>query len=185
MLVARGLDLSDLTSVQAFVDWFTPQFKELHALVNNGAINYITNGAISTMESPLQSKQGYDLAFASNYLGHFLLTDLLLPVLRKTPGARVVQISSNSQYMVDGSDLLPPSAEEAPPAAAVDRGNRSHWSRAYGNSKLAQMLHAKEIQKRLDKDLSTDLKVFNSITIYRSTGYYMAPVHRCSACLPV
>ena len=155
----KTLDLSDLQSVHFFATWFLSNFQQLDILVNNGAINYVTNSSKSTEEAPLKSKQGYDLCFASNYLGHFLLSDLMLPILKKTPRARIMQISSNAQFSVDGKDLIPSSSKKTPVAAAFRVNDATHRSRSYGNSKLAQMLHAQALQRILDLDNSTDLKV--------------------------
>lgn len=99
-----------------------------------------------------------------NYLSHFLLTEKLLPLLQKSPAPTVVQISSGMHWGVDGSDLLatfsPEDAESTasgdtmnPPTASVPGGNhgfvfaRTH--RQYGNSKLAQILHARALQRRV------------------------------------
>lgn len=156
--VAKALDLSDLQSVKDFAAWFRSNFDRLDVLVNNGAINYITTGAVSTKDAPLRSRHGFDLAFATNYLGHFVLTERLLPLLKSTRHARIMQVSSNSQYMVDGWDLMPMEGGW-PMAARVMTDNATHRGAAYGNSKLAQILHAKELQWILDKDPTTDLKV--------------------------
>ena len=156
--IAHAMDLSDLQSVSEFAGWYQANFDKLDVLVNNGAINYITNGDKSTIESPLRSKQGLDLTFATNYLGHFVLTERLLPILKSTSKSRIIQISSNSQYMVTGLDLMPINGQD-PLAARVQYNNDTHRNNAYGNSKLAQMLHAKQLQLILDKDPTTDLKV--------------------------
>lgn len=119
-----------------------------------------------TSNRPLRSKQGYDLLFASNYLGHVLLTDLLLPLLRATPGARVLQVSSNSHYMAPAASLDTSGGLLAPAAAQVlsvsgvggDEG-QERWRTAYGLSKLGQVMHAVELQRALDADPATDLKV--------------------------
>lgn len=157
-VIARTLDLSDFQSVKDMAAWVRSNFKRLDCLVNNGAINYITNGAVSTKESPLRSRQGFDLTFATNYLGHFILTDRLLPILKSTKHARIIQVSSNSQFMVDGLDLMP-DENGGPLASRIAINDTVHRDAAYGNSKLAQMLHAKELQIRLDSDSNTDLKV--------------------------
>lgn len=158
--IPMSLDLSDFQSVKDFSEWFASNFERLDCLINNGAINYVTNAATSTIESPLRSRQGFDLAFATNYLGHFILTDRLLPVLKNTPHARIIQVSSNSQFMVNGWDLMPLDGG-GPVASRVMINNSTHLESAYGNSKLAQMLHAKELQYILDKDENTDLKVLS------------------------
>ena len=112
--------------------------------------------------NPQVSTQGYDLAFATNYLGHFLLTELLLPTLQKTSIAAsptvIVNIASAYHFLSDGSALRPPTSlqkqlpekpETMPEAARGDINTRDHRYKAYGNNKLAQVLHAKELQRRL------------------------------------
>jgi NAD(P)-dependent dehydrogenase (short-subunit alcohol dehydrogenase family) len=127
--------------------------------------------------TPLRSTQGYDLLFASNYLGHFLLTDLLLPLLRATPRARILQVCSNSHYMATeraldtaGGRLLPDAARALSTAMLQGQQGREQqereqvrWEAAYGLSKLAQVMHAVELQRVLDGDDSTDLKVSMSL----------------------
>jgi NAD(P)-dependent dehydrogenase (short-subunit alcohol dehydrogenase family) len=125
-------------------------------------------GYVSTKKSPLKSKQGYDLAFATNYLGHFLLTDLLLPTLKRTKQAKILQVSSNSQFMVTGKELDTSGGRQPPIAAQVLQPyDHNEWGTEtlawyksiYGTTKLAQIMHSIELQKVLDADSTTDLKV--------------------------
>ena len=154
--IGKAVDLSDFQNVKDFVAWYRSNFDRLDCLVNNGAINYI--GAKAGDSLMQQNKKGLDLLFSTNYLGHFILTERLLPILKQTKQARIVQVSSNSQYLVSGDDLLP-SENGGYPRAALALDDSEHHASAYGNSKLAQMLHAKELQLILDSDPSTDLKV--------------------------
>ncbi|MBE0400097.1 SDR family NAD(P)-dependent oxidoreductase [Halomonas sp. FME1] len=79
----RALNLCDLQSVRSFVEtWDRP----LHALINNAGIM-----ALPELQ---RSSQGYEMQFATNYLGHFALTVGLHPYLAKAQGARVVSVSS-------------------------------------------------------------------------------------------
>ena len=114
-------------------------------------------------------------AFATNFMGHFLLTELLLPLMRATPHARVVQVASSVHLQVSGEALRPPSSSEAPLAARSDIFTTRHWMDSYGNSKLAQMLHTRELQAMLDQDDSTDLKVRVRVRGLPSPP----PVHAC------
>jgi NAD(P)-dependent dehydrogenase (short-subunit alcohol dehydrogenase family) len=104
-------------------------------------------------------------------MGHFLLTNSLLPMMRD---GRVVNIASTYHFQADGSTLQPVSASEldseergdseddsssrallamtAPSAARHENTTFRHRRIAYGVSKLAQVLHAKELQRRLDAD---------------------------------
>lgn len=154
--------------------WFVSNDTSISSLLTYNyfvaGINYASQDLKPTPTHPLRSKQGYDLQFASNYLGHFLLTDLLLPVLKTTPQARVLQVSSNSHYFPSGADLstsggrlIPPAAEVLPQKSSPERDIR--WRASYGNSKLAQVMHAIELQKVLAADPSTDLKVYTRVCI--------------------
>ncbi|MFP4321443.1 MAG: oxidoreductase [Anaerolineales bacterium] len=122
------LDLADLDGVAAFAETFRGEFERLDVLMNNAGI----------MALPYrQSPQGYELQFAVNHLGHFALTGRLLPLLLTTPGSRVVTVSSLYHTMGDihFDDLQ-----------AEKRYER--WGR-YGQSKLANVLFAKELDRRL------------------------------------
>lgn len=84
--VAR-LDLADLTSVKEFADWMLAHHQQLNLLVNNAGV----------MAPPtrLLSADGFELQFATNFLGPFALTLRLLPLLLTTPGSRVTTMSSS------------------------------------------------------------------------------------------
>eukprot|EP01041_Mallomonas_annulata_P000131 gene131-210_t len=155
------LDTSDLASVRSFADMIKKKYKRIHFLVNNAGIHYSSYQGL-TFSSP----QGFDLAFATNYLGHFLLTELLLPLLleAKDEGARIVNVASGLSIHSDGSSLWPPSTTSAPVtssqenwplAARSDINTSQHKADAYINNKLAQVLHAKELQRRLNKHITS------------------------------
>lgn len=124
------LDLSDLDSVADFAHRITARYPRLDLLINNAGV----------MVPPLaQTKQGFELQFGTNHLGHFALTGRLLPLLLATPNARVVVVSSTAQAFgrIAFDDL--------------DWQKRSYSPfRAYGQSKLANSLFALELQRRLD-----------------------------------
>merc|ERR1719379_1462652 len=81
------LDNARLTSVKDFAAAFMKQFSTLHALVLNAGVGYVKR-------EDRETEDGFETHFQVNYLAHFLLTQLLLPVLKKTPGSRVVALSS-------------------------------------------------------------------------------------------
>ncbi len=84
------LDLGSFDSVRRFASAFVASGRPLDRLINNAGI----------MATPEQrTPDGYELQFATNHLGHFLLTGLLLPALRKAPGARVVALSSTGHKL--------------------------------------------------------------------------------------
>jgi NAD(P)-dependent dehydrogenase (short-subunit alcohol dehydrogenase family) len=119
---ARRLDLADLSSVRAFADeWDGP----IDVLVNNA-------GVMATPER--RTKDGFELQIGTNHLGHFALTNLLLPHVTD----RVVTVSSGAHR--GGSIRLDD--------LNWNRGRYSRW-RAYGQSKLANLLFTLELQRRL------------------------------------
>jgi NAD(P)-dependent dehydrogenase (short-subunit alcohol dehydrogenase family) len=128
-VVLEALDLSDLESVAAFATRFAAQHTRLDLLINNAGV----------MAPPLgRTRQGFELQLGTNHLGHFALTARLLPLLARTPGARVVVVSSTAQSFgrIDFDDLN------------WEKRSYSGW-RSYGQSKLANSLFALELQRRL------------------------------------
>ncbi|AQZ61007.1 short-chain dehydrogenase [[Actinomadura] parvosata subsp. kistnae] len=126
------LDLADLGSVRRFA----AGVDALDLLVNNAGIGLVPRQ---------QTKDGFELQFGTNHLGHFALTGLLLPRLAERPGARVVTVSSDAHAAgrIDFDDL------------GLERG----YGRmsAYARSKLANLLFALELQRRADR-AGVDLK---------------------------
>jgi NAD(P)-dependent dehydrogenase (short-subunit alcohol dehydrogenase family) len=123
------LDLSNLDSVAAFADAFARTHERLDLLINNAGV----------MVPPLgRTAQGFELQFGTNHLGHFALAARLLPLVLRTPGARVVVVASAAQNFgrIDFDDLN------------WERRPYRGWA-AYSQSKLANMLFALELQRRL------------------------------------
>ncbi|NUW32222.1 SDR family NAD(P)-dependent oxidoreductase [Nonomuraea sp. SMC257] len=120
------LDLADLASVRAFAE----SVDEVDLLVNNAGVG---------MKARSLTKDGFELQFGTNHLGHFALTGLLLPKLLARPGARVVTVSSDAHARgrLDFDDLT------------LERG----YGRmsAYGRSKLANLLFTLELQRRAER----------------------------------
>src|SRR5208337_2577353 len=82
---AMTLDLASLASVRAFGEAFRARHQRLDALCNNAGV----------MALPYRkTSDGFEMQLGTNHLGHFALTGALLEVLRATPGARVVNVSS-------------------------------------------------------------------------------------------
>ncbi len=88
-LVPEVCDVSDLSAVRRFADHFLGLWGELDLLVNNAGV--LTRRRERTAE-------GIERTFATNVLGPFLLTRLLLPALRRSPSARVITVSSGGMY---------------------------------------------------------------------------------------
>jgi len=124
-----SLDLASLAAVRAFASEFSDRFVRLDVL--------IANAGVSTARRQL-SHDGHELDFAVNHLGHFLLTDLLLPRLRHASPARVVVVSSaaHRRARLDFADLQ--SERGFSPVAA------------YARSKLANLLFVRALARRLD-----------------------------------
>ncbi|WP_214324132.1 oxidoreductase [Nonomuraea sediminis] len=120
------LDLADLASVREFAS----TVDRVDLLVNNAGIGLIPRRL---------TKDGFELQFGTNHLGHFALTGLLLPLLLRAGQARVVTVSSDAHAggRIDFDDL------------ALERG----YGRmsAYGRSKLANLLFTLELQRRAEK----------------------------------
>lgn len=162
LVAEQKLDTSDLDDVVQFAKWFNSKYQELQFLVNNAGTLYTPPHDTFDPQHPPTSKQGYELAFVTNYLGHFLLTQLLLPTLLKTPKSRIVNIASSAHMTVDGSDLncKPSAGGLAAPVASRPCEKMSQWLSAYGNNKSAMLIHTKETQLEIDRmKTSTDLKV--------------------------
>lgn len=119
-------DLSSLDEVRGLAEQVLSQHARLDALVNNA-------GVIS--QERKESEDGHELTFAVNYLSHFLLTSLLLPLLRDSAPSRIVNVASAGQSPVDFSNLM------------VERGYDA--MRAYTQSKLAQILFTLELAGHL------------------------------------
>ena len=85
-LIYGRLDTSDLDSVKEFSSWFIETFDHLDYLVNNAGIHYgsVENNPLFNISIAIDSVQGYDLSFVTNYMGHYLLTHLLLHRMRYT-----------------------------------------------------------------------------------------------------
>ena len=147
------LDLGDLASVRAFVDSWRGLGRTLDALVLNAA-TYMPR-----LEAPLRSPQGYELAVATNYLGHFLLANLLLPDLEAAPAPRLVTlgtVTANSEEFggkipipapADLGELQGLEAGFLPPIAMID-GKPFKPGKAYKDSKLALMMMSRELHAR-------------------------------------
>jgi protochlorophyllide reductase len=121
------LDLADLVSVARAADQVATRHGRLDVLLNNAGV----------MAPPRTlTRQGLELQFGVNHLGHFALTQRLLPLLLASDSPRVVQVTSGAQYFgqLDFDDL---------------QGERRYdrW-KAYGQSKLANVVFAQELQRR-------------------------------------
>jgi len=138
----RNLDLADLSSVREFAAGYS-----------GGLDLLINNAGIMALPKRLLTKDGFEMQFGTNHLGHFALTGLLLPAIRQAPSARIVNVSSQAHRRgkVDFDDL---NAEKSYGA----------WSQ-YGLSKLCNLLFTYELGRRL-KAASID-----AISVAAHPGY--------------
>ena len=133
------LDLGDLSSVRRFADNFRKQYKRLDLLINNAGVMAPPRG---------KTADGFELQFGTNHLGHFALTLLLLDMLKRVPGSRIVTVSSGAHSfgMLDFDDLN------------WEKRTYNRWQ-AYGDSKIANLYFTRELQRRLDEENSNVLAV--------------------------
>ncbi|PON68605.1 Short-chain dehydrogenase/reductase [Parasponia andersonii] len=158
------LDLSSTKSVRAFVDSFNALHLPLNLLINNAGV----------MFCPFQlSEDGIEMQFATNHLGHFLLTNLLLDKMKDTARktgieGRIVNLSSIAHVHA---------YEEGIQFDKINDQSSYSDKRAYGQSKLANILHANELSRRLQEE-GANVAV-NSV----HPGLIMTPLMRHSALL--
>lgn len=120
--------MASLSSIRAFAAGFLQQDRPLDILINNAGVM-----ALPTREL---TSDGFERQFGTNHLGHFALTGLLLPALLRAPAPRVVTVSSlaHRNGRIDLANLQ------------SEHGYKP-WD-AYNNSKLANLLFAKELDRR-------------------------------------
>jgi retinol dehydrogenase-12 len=123
-----ALDLADLDSVRSCADAFLARGEPLHVLVNNAGIG----GAKGL------TRQGFELMFGVNHLGHFAFTQLLLGRLADSAPSRVVTVASDAHYSAHGIDY---EAVQRPARGITGLGE-------YAVSKLCNVLFSQELARR-------------------------------------
>jgi len=125
------IDLADLSSIKAFASKMNSKGQAIDLLINNAGV--------MTPPKRLETADGFELQFGTNHIGHFALTAQLVPLIRKSPGARVVTVSSvaNRAGIINFDDLQS-TASYVP-------------MKAYGQAKLANLMFALELQRQSDK----------------------------------
>ncbi|MGB1318758.1 MAG: oxidoreductase, partial [Flavobacteriales bacterium] len=132
------LDLNSLKSVREFAKAYAEKYDKLDLLINNAGL----------MIPPLmRTEEGFESQFGVNHLGHFLLTNLLFPIVNKTENARIVSLSSiaHKSGRIQFDD---PNWENS-----YSRGD------AYNQSKVACLIFAYELQRRLNDADSSVISV--------------------------
>lgn len=137
-LTIEALDLADLESVHALAARVAARTDRLDVLLNNAGVMMPPFG---------RTRQGFELQFGTNHLGHFVLTALLHPLLARADRGRVVTVSSIA-HKRGKLDLRRPVTE-----ASYDR------SLAYADSKLANLVFALELARRLEASGSSVVSV--------------------------
>lgn len=122
-------DSASQQSIRDFVEQFKAKYKNLHILVNNAG---------AAIPEKHLTKEGLESTFASNHLGYFLLTNLLLDLLKASAPARIVNVASDGHKMghIDFDDLN-------------YEHKKYNSTQAYCNSKLANVIFNKELAKKL------------------------------------
>ena len=125
------LDLMNLSSVSNFTDKFKENYNRLDVLLNNAGIMIPPYGL---------TKDGFESQIRTNHLGHFALTGLLIDLIVKTPKSRVVSTGSlaHKNGKMDFNNFL------------FDNGKGYTPMKAYGRSKLANLLFIYELQRRFE-----------------------------------
>jgi NAD(P)-dependent dehydrogenase (short-subunit alcohol dehydrogenase family) len=125
------IDLADLASITSFASKMMAKGQAIDLLINNAGV--------MTPPKRLETADGFELQFGTNHIGHVALTAQLLPLLRKSPGARVVTVSSiaNREGRINFDDLQSKSS--------YDPG------KAYSQAKLANLMFALELQRQSEK----------------------------------
>lgn len=125
----RWLDLANLTAVKSFAGALLKTQMPIDILINNAGIQPIADRRTSV--------DGFELTFGIGHLGHFALTSRLMPLLKAARAARVVTVSSlvHGKGFFDWKDLQ------------MERGYAAQ--RAYNQTKLANLLFARELHRRL------------------------------------
>src|SRR5215469_8378962 len=124
-------DFAALADVRRLADEINHKFGRIDILINNAGIG--SGGRDATRQ---MSADGYELRFAVNYLSGFLLTRLLLPLLMQSKPARIINVASLGQHPIDFNDVM------------LTHGYSG--SRAYAQSKLAQIMFTFDLARELE-----------------------------------
>lgn len=133
----KQLDLASLASIRSFADEVLSEEKRIDILVNNAGVMFTPYSL---------TEDGFEMQFGVNHLGHFLLTMLLLDSIKSTPNSRIVMVSSVAHVAgyLDFSDMM--------------WTKKYNWILAYCRSKLANVMFANELARRLE---STGVSVYS------------------------
>ena len=163
-VIVKYLDLADLSSVAHFAEAFLIQYDRLDILINNAGVMAIPYH---------KTADGFEMQIGTNHFGHFALTAQMFTLLQKTPNSRVVTVSSSVHFIgkINFDDL---NSEKS----------YQKW-RAYGQSKLANILFAYELQRRSSQNGDSPISIAvhpgyaatnlqNSSSFFSFTNKFMA-----------
>jgi len=128
------LDLASMASIHAFSKKFHELESQLHVLINNAGVMAIPKGV---------TKDGFEMQIGTNHLGHFLLTNLMLDLLKQSAPSRIINVSSIFHWYgrINKDDM---------------NSEKSYWRwLAYGQSKIANILFTRELARRLEGTMVT------------------------------
>lgn len=127
------LDLASKKSIHDFAKEFKAKHSRLDVLLNNAGIMMVPYGL---------TEDGFERQMGTNHLGHFLLTGLLIDLIKNTPKSRVVNVSSGAHHMgkINFKNLQ------------FNNGRGYTPMKSYSQSKLANLLFTYELQNRFDKE---------------------------------
>ncbi|XP_054152540.1 retinol dehydrogenase 12-like [Oppia nitens] len=136
-ITTMKLDLSSQKSVREFAQQLAEKYQRIDILINNAGVQ---------LKDRSETIDGFEMTFGTNHLGHFLLTMLVLPLLRNSPKARIVNLTSvgHNYGVIDFND--------------IHTLNKPYdmWE-VYGQSKLANILFTRELARRLGNDSSINV----------------------------
>lgn len=133
-----ALDLSDFDSVRTFAKEFSSNYSQLDLLINNAGI---------MTHKTSHNENGIESNFGTNYLGHFLLTNLLFPIISTTDHSRIVSLSSIAHK---STNKIPLNIKDLKKLKGFN---------AYSQSKLACLIFSYELQRRLASTNSATISV--------------------------
>jgi NAD(P)-dependent dehydrogenase (short-subunit alcohol dehydrogenase family) len=157
----QPLDLSSLASVHAAADELREAHDRIDLLINNAGVMFTPR---------LLTADGFETQFGTNHLGHFALTGLLLELLLNVEGSRVVTISSEMHKMGASIDF-----------ADLQGERRYRRVAAYSQSKLANLLFAYELQRRLAAHAQATISVAahpggSNTQLFKNSPWFVRPV---------
>jgi NAD(P)-dependent dehydrogenase (short-subunit alcohol dehydrogenase family) len=159
------LDLSDFASIHKFSQEFHQKYKQLDVLINNAGVMFPVKRELT--------KQNFEVQFGTNHLGHFLLTGLLLDILKSTPNPRIaIQSSGMHKAKMGKPDIHFDDLN-------FDKGYNKFI--AYSQSKLANLLFAYELDRQL-KANKIDITVvaahpgYTKTNLQRHTGFFVQAI---------